>query len=344
METVVERHTDEDLQLLLRWKRDDDPGRSRNAAAISLLVHALLIGGLAVIPGSQVDAPRPVARTRRILTPLFDPPTELTQKAPTKGKITKEITAEMIPDRPRIQAPAPAAKRGMPAPPAPPPQMAKAAPPAPMPEPPKVAQSPPQPSTQIAQLATPQIQPPPADKPKLAFEIPGAPASSGPKGLAPRLAVPAPSIQEAVRSVARGNSGAGLSGGDSEMAPVPPGLNLPASAGRPRVDFQLQSDPMGVDFKPYIQQVLQTVRRNWFAVYPESAKLGQRGMVNLTFSIEPGGTIPKAIVSSSSGVRALDQAAVAALSASNPLSPLPAEFHGTRIILRFTFSYNIPVH
>ncbi|MDQ6707725.1 MAG: TonB family protein [Acidobacteriota bacterium] len=343
METVVEPHTDEDLQLLLQWKRDDDPVRSRNAAAISVLFHALLIGGLAVIPGSRADAPKPVARTRRMFTPLFDP-TELTQKAPTKGKITKEITAEMIPERPRVQAPAPAPKRGMPAPPAPPPQMAKAAPPAPMPEPPKVTQSPPQAPTQIAQLATPQIQPPPPEKPKLAFETPGAPSTSGPKGLAPRLAVPAPSIQEAVRNVARGDPSGGLSGGDSEMTPAPPGLNLPVSSGRPRVDFQLQSDPMGVDFKPYILQVLQTVRRNWFAVYPESAKLGQRGMVNLTFSIEPGGTIPKAIVSSSSGVRALDQAAVAALSASNPLSPLPAEFHGSRIILRFTFSYNIPVH
>ncbi|MGI8989640.1 MAG: TonB family protein [Bryobacteraceae bacterium] len=340
MPTVVEPHTDEDLQLLLPWKRDGDPVRTRNAAAISLAVHALLIGALVVMPGSRANAPQPQARTRRILTPLFDPPTELTQKAPNKGKITKEITAEMIPERPRIQAPVPA-KRGMPVPPPRPPQTAKVSSPAPMPEPPKVAAPAP---TQIAQLASPQIQPPPPEKPKLAFETPGASSSSGPKGLTPRLAVPAPSIEEAVRNVARGNSGGGLSGGDSEMAPAPPGLNLPASAGRPRVDFQLQSDPMGVDFKPYILQVLQTVRRNWFAVYPESAKLGQRGMVNLTFSIEPGGTIPKAIVSSSSGVRALDQAAVAALSASNPLSPLPAEFHGNRIILRFTFSYNIPVH
>ena len=40
---------------------------------------------------------------------------------------------------------------------------------------------------------------------------------------------------------------------------------------------QLLSDPMGVDFKPYLIRVLATVKRNWFAVYPESARFGLRG-------------------------------------------------------------------
>ena len=35
------------------------------------------------------------------------------------------------------------------------------------------------------------------------------------------------------------------------------------------------SDPMGVDFKPYLIRILTAVRRNWFAVIPESARLGR---------------------------------------------------------------------
>ncbi|MDQ6705754.1 MAG: TonB family protein [Acidobacteriota bacterium] len=355
MQTIV-RHvvnravtpdTDGELELLLAWELDD-PARVSKAAVLSILVHAVLIGSLALMPQNAfAPPPKPAARMRRV-TPLFDPPTELTQKAANKGKISKNITAEMVPDRPRIQAPPPApSARRMPPPPAvsvssakPPVQNAVPPPPKGMPEPPKVA---PEPPAQVAQLTLPQIQPPP-EKPKVAFETPGVSASPAPKGVG-RLAVPNPSIQEAVRNVARGGTGSGLSVGDSlsDLGAAPPGLNLPPSAGRPRANLELQSDPMGVDFRPYLLQVLQTVRRNWFAVYPESAKLGTRGMVNVTFSIEPSGTIAKAVITSPSGVRALDQAAVASLSASNPLTPLPSEFHGNRIILRFTFSYNIPV-
>jgi outer membrane biosynthesis protein TonB len=47
------------------------------------------------------------------------------------------------------------------------------------------------------------------------------------------------------------------------------------------------------------------------------------------------------IFSTESGAKALDQSAVAAISASNPLPPLPAEFKGDRIVLRMTFMYNM---
>ncbi len=40
-------------------------------------------------------------------------------------------------------------------------------------------------------------------------------------------------------------------------------------------------------------------------------------------------------------MKALDQSAVAAISASNPLPPLPTEFKGDRIVLRMTFMYNM---
>ena len=175
-------------------------------------------------------------------------------------------------------------------------------------------------------------------KPKLAFEAPPAPPK-GPTG-APRIPVPPNPVQEAVRELSHGGS-SGISGSESMDLGKGPGLNLPPSAGRPRMDYELKSDPQGVDFKPYILQVLAAVRRNWFAVYPESAKLGTRGQVKLDFAIAKDGTVTKVVYSWQSGSNALDHAAIAAISASNPLPPLPAEFHGERIVLSFTFSYNM---
>ncbi len=99
---------------------------------------------------------------------------------------------------------------------------------------------------------------------------------------------------------------------------------------------------MGVDFRPYLLQVLAAVRRNWFAVYPEAARLGQRGQVSLEFAIVKQGTVTKVIFSGQSGAKALDQAAVAAISASNPLPPLPTEFKGDRVVFEMTFMYNMP--
>jgi periplasmic protein TonB len=84
------------------------------------------------------------------------------------------------------------------------------------------------------------------------------------------------------------------------------------------------------------------VRRNWFAVYPEAARLGQRGEVGLQFAIEKRGSVAKIVFEGQSGSRPLDESAVAAISASNPLPPLPAGFKGDRVVLRLTFKYNMP--
>jgi TonB family protein len=154
--------------------------------------------------------------------------------------------------------------------------------------------------------------------------------------------MPSASVDAAIRDLARsgvhGVQSVGDVGADEGFGA---GLNLPPSAGQPHSNLELKSDPMGVDFKPYMLQVLAAVRRNWFAVYPEAARLGQRGEVVLEFAISKGGVVTKVIFSSESGMKALDQSAVAAISASNPLPPLPGEFKGDRIVLRMTFMYNI---
>ncbi len=58
-------------------------------------------------------------------------------------------------------------------------------------------------------------------------------------------------------------------------------------------------------------------------------------------AIVKDGTVAKVSFSTESGAKALDQAAVAAISASNPLLPLPKEFKGNQIVLRMTFKYNM---
>ena len=43
-----------------------------------------------------------------------------------------------------------------------------------------------------------------------------------------------------------------------------------------------------------------------------------------------------------SGADALDRAAVAAISASSPFPPLPAEYKGDNVVLQLNFAYNAP--
>jgi TonB family protein len=106
--------------------------------------------------------------------------------------------------------------------------------------------------------------------------------------------------------------------------------------------LELLSDPQGADFRPYLIQVLQAVRRNWLAVLPESARLGRQGRVTIQFSIARDGNVPKLVIISGSGTDALDRAAVAGISASQVFPPFPGGYKGDRVVLQFNFAYNMP--
>jgi len=330
-----------DLQLLTSWSPDaDERSRIKIATAGTVVVHLLFIAVLALSP-KQTPVPVRVPERRPLqITKLFLPPTELTQKAPNQGKITKELAVQ-TPTPTVIPTPTPgtgAQSRKFTPPPSPQKSKQQVAAPSVI-EPPKIEQAQNTPQLQLPQLPpqAPPPQPPASEKPKLAFENPSA--VNAPKG-PPRLTTPGGSVQDAVRDLARGGN-RGVSGSDTFDLGGGAGLNMPPSPGRPRMDYELKSDPQGVDFKPYILQVLAIVRRNWFAVYPESAKLGTRGQVKIEFAVAKDGTVNKVAWGFQSGTQALDRAAVAAISASNPLPALPAEFHGDRIVLAFTFSYNL---
>src|ERR1039457_3739239 len=88
-----------ELHLLTSWEQDR--GRVREARLLSVAAHAAAIIALTLMPRSLMQPPRHVEQ----ITPLISPPTELTQKAPNKGPIAKEVTVEPLRPRPRIQIP-----------------------------------------------------------------------------------------------------------------------------------------------------------------------------------------------------------------------------------------------
>src|ERR1017187_3526601 len=208
METLVRSSVEDPAELHLLTSWEQDRGRVRKARLLSVAAHVAAIVALALMPHSLIQPHRRVEQ----ITPLIEPPTELTQKAPNKGPIAKEVTVEALEPRPRIQIPnsppsttRPEAKIS--SPPQPPPAV--------LPEPPQIPAGnrdvqPPRglpvgPTT----IQPPQIQE--QEKPKLAFEAPTAPPPSGGVG---RIARPDTSVAGAIRDLTQGGAEGEIAVGD----------------------------------------------------------------------------------------------------------------------------------
>jgi TonB family protein len=350
MKTAGPPVDDAELHLLHEWGDPAESGRTRTAGIVSVVLHIAVLVMLALVPPDML-APRPpeLPEMQHRVTPLIDPITEFTQPTPNKGKPAKELDIAALQPRPRIQAPkgAPSTTQPMAARPAdvPSPPQPKVSP-APLPEPPKVETAvkeapkidlPPSNST----VAPPPVQT--VQKPKLTLENVGGP----PPPVRPeqsKIPIPSTSIADAIRQNTRSNPGGGLMVGDpgAGSGGYGEGVNLPPSPGVQGSALELKSDPMGVDFRPYLTQILATIRRNWYAVMPESVKLGRRGKVGVLFRIVRSGGVNKVTFAFQSGTDALDRAAVAAISASIPFPPLPAEYKGDNVVLQLNFAYNAP--
>lgn len=149
---------------------------------------------------------------------------------------------------------------------------------------------------------------------------------------------------EHAEKAAKPPGGGGITVGDSgdDLSDLPR-LSQNQSKGRMGSNLQLLSDPNGFDFKPYLMQVLATVKRNWSMVIPTSAGMnGRRGTVLIQFIIDRHGAVPKLVIAKSSGTEAFDRAAVSGISASYPFPPLPADFNGDEIRVQLAFQYNAP--
>jgi len=335
--------------LLLDWHESTDTRRFLRAAAGSIAVHIVLF----VLGAFLVKFDVAVPRTATVIyseftkaTPLVMPP-DLTQKEPNRGKVAKEVNVEDLKPRPPVEQrlpPAPAVRTfHPPAPKAPGPLEPAAAPP--ITEPPKIETAASAPPQLPSMAGTPNAPPPQiqaVEQPKLALETPGQSGAGTNKGTA-KLAPPKTSVAEIARSTLHPGGGqGGVIVGDIDQPPeLPEGVHLPPSPGQVGSSLELKSDPMGVDFRPYLAQILARVRRNWFAVIPESARMGNSGLVYLQFIIDREGQVPKLVIATPSGSQSLDRAAVASISASVPFPPLPNEFRGNQIRLQFAFKYNV---
>ena len=106
--------------------------------------------------------------------------------------------------------------------------------------------------------------------------------------------------------------------------------------------LEILTDTQGVDFGPYLAQMLHIVKQNWYSVIPESARSPQlkRGKVVIEFAITKNGQVAGMRYVSSSGDVTLDRAAYGGITASSPFPPLPSKFDGPFVGLRMSFRYN----
>ncbi|HEY5070324.1 MAG TPA: TonB C-terminal domain-containing protein [Candidatus Acidoferrum sp.] len=185
-------------------------------------------------------------------------------------------------------------------------------------------------------------------KPGLKLETPDTPLPR------PNLQLPqssaSRSIQDSLKEATRDSNSGGRAGG--VIGPMPRSAPSPGGgrgggqgAGTYGNGYEILTPTEGVDFSDYMKRVVASVRRNWYAVMPESAQLGDRGRVALQFRIMRDGSVPTGEPNRllGSGKEPLDRAAVSAIRSSNPFEPLPPAFSGPYIELRFYFLYNLPL-
>ena len=359
---------------LLDWSDRAADNRQRNTRLGSFTVHlawvVFLIAQPYIARENEFTKPEPDSDRTDIslLAPSREMLDELTRD-PDKQGDTKVFRGETEQPRPAVTIPDPEVTQPAPPQPAPPqpiipeepkpepaPQIVEEAPkPEPEPEPPQVAASQtPAPGEfqrgreiartgRIQEIPIPPAQQKKPEKPELILEDPKARMESekGPIELA-RLGIgsrPDELVENAIDSM-KERGGGPQAVGDGVGA-LTAGGYVPPSPGNIGSGLELLSDPKGVDFRPYLLQLLNAVRRNWYAVIPESARLGmERGRVAVQFAVARDGSVPKLVIASSSNSHPLDRAAVAGVSASLPFPPLPRDFTGNEIRLQFVFLYN----
>jgi len=109
--------------------------------------------------------------------------------------------------------------------------------------------------------------------------------------------------------------------------------------GRQMGALEVLSDTQGVDFGPYLARILQDVKENWYRLIPESAVM-KKGKLAIELAIAKDGKVAGMKLIDSSGDVSLDRAAWRGITASNPFPPLPSNFGGQYLALRFRFVYN----
>lgn len=296
----------------------------REKVWIALIIHLVIFWYIAYGPkylfNVKVVDPSVVLKQReKELTYLDLPPDALKQvkpkPAPLSDKNRVAETRKPTLDKKTLEQLEAMRRAGPPTP-----QPETPAPPAPAPPAPQVAQAQPQPPAQpLPQNQQSQIEAPrPAPKPN--FDTGHS------------------TIGQDLQQMARQARGAGQFGGDM-------GANAPQQHSGLQGGAEILSDTMGVDFGPYMQRVIFDTKRAWYPIIPEAAQppLLKQGRVGIRFKILPDGSVKEMILELPSGDVSLDRAAWGGITGASPYPPLPKEFKGRYLELRFFFLYNIPL-
>jgi TonB family protein len=100
---------------------------------------------------------------------------------------------------------------------------------------------------------------------------------------------------------------------------------------------EIQFDTKGVEFGPWIRRFIAQVKRNWIVPF---ATMAMKGHVVITFNVHKDGSITDLSVIGPCPIDAFNNAALGALSASNPTQPLPPEYPSDKAFFTVTFFYN----
>ncbi len=313
--------------LLIQLQDDLSRSRQREAFWISVVVHLAIVilvvnsGRLANLMHRRsviLVSPQDLLKQKDLTYLELPPDEQKLTKRPDTNKISDKdrIATSKAPqlDRKELKKILDSARPGAPGPSGPPVQSQPAAPAPPAQEPP--SPQPPPDQNQVARLQTP-----PAERPTPNFNTGAMSAGSA--------------IEQAARAAMSNRGGYGGDNGDY-------GLGQGKQGGEAIGPMDVLSDTMGVDFGPYLARVLHDVRENWYRIIPESARapLMKKGKVSIEFAILKNGQVAGLQIVGSSGDVALDRAAYGGITASKPFPPLPTEFGGQYLALRFHFYYN----
>jgi TonB family protein len=318
--------------LLIQLQDDLSRSRQREAFWISVVVHLAIV--ILVVNSGRLEG---LLHRRSVI--LVSPQDLMKQKEltylelpPDEQKVSKRPDTNKISDKDRIaSSKSPQLDRkelkkildsGRPGPPAPPAQsQSHPAAPAPAAQAPQAQPEPSAPPPPPDQNQAARLQTPPAERPAPSFNSGAMSAGSA--------------IEQAARAAASNRGGYSGDGGDY-------GLGQGKQGGQAIGPMDVLSDTMGVDFGPYLARVLHDVRENWYRIIPESARapLMKKGKVSIEFAILKNGQVAGLQIVGTSGDVALDRAAYGGITASRPFPPLPSEFGGQYLALRFHFYYN----
>ena len=106
------------------------------------------------------------------------------------------------------------------------------------------------------------------------------------------------------------------------------------------------SDTMGVNFDPYLKGIVPIVNKNWHSLLPPTVfpPISKSGTVSIEFAIMKDGTVAGMKLAGTSADPPLERACWASITNSAPFPPLPKEFPGQYLQLRFIYCYNDACH